>query len=344
MLANELSTEDLQEIERSLEEAIKVETGMGYDEDKSREKRAIINDLVGTSKELRDAKEKVGTDNTPENQEALKEAEEVFSYVFAESIDYAWSKGRMEIFHWDFLSDRVQTVLGDEFDIDVIHTPREPDADFDPDTIQARTALTPLVDAWVRGQYSGTQKYLTDNGIEELSLFRGLYIPNAEGTHEIAASRRDQTISRGLESWSYKLQTGLMFAGNELATATGAIEEIEDSGQELDNPNYVLLHDVVPARLVFGVGTYLNRDNEFTQRLSLGSLVEEEVVVLGNTRDVNVVADDFLMSYGYQVNEALRMTEFDMTTRELYDYLSGDERDQSREPFRQGLREGKIKE
>ena len=50
------------------------------------------------------------------------------------------------------------------------------------------------------------------------------------------------------------------------------------------------------------------------------------------------------MSYGYQVNEALRMTEFDMTTRELYDYLSGDERDQSREPFRQGLREGKIKE
>jgi len=304
----ELSTEDdLLPLQKKLEEAFELGGSLSGKQrtDATYEIFAAINDLI-TSRQ-RDT-----TGFTPSQmREYEKEVTENEAWVgsrIAKAIQIHWGEARSEVFHWDFLSERVKTVLGEEFDIDVSHEPSEIDAGIE-EIFEIQELLTPFIDAWVRGQYSTTQKYLEDAGITELSVFRGTYIPNVVGDDDGLPSGREPSVTRGLESWSTDIGIALGFAGNKYGTADDRIEQMAEVG-ELGEPTHVLQHDVVPAQLIMGIG-YL--DNPRITTGSLGQGEESEIVVLGSSRPVNWLSNDLLKpwrserpegGYNFNIKEA----------------------------------------
>jgi hypothetical protein len=249
-------------------------------------------------------------------------------------INRSWTSSRDEVMHWDFMSEIVQNVLGDEFGISVIHERREPPSDVE--SIQKlQELLTPFVDAWARGQYAATQQYLKDNDIAEVNVYRGLFIPTAkgDGRNGIATDRGVGSV-RGLQSWTRSLEMALNFAGNRYGTAKNEIAEIEESGEELDLPEHMLLHDVVPAELIFGIASPRSFKNA---GFSFGYGKESEVVVLGSSRPVDILGDDFLRTYqisGDTIPEPptyiapssnpTRSTSYRLSENDLFDYLSSE--------------------
>jgi hypothetical protein len=304
----ELSTEDdLLPLQKKLEEAFELGGSLSGKQrtDATYEIFAAINDLI-TSRQ-RDT-----TGFTPsqmrEYEKEVAENEEWVGSRIAKAIQIHWGEARSEVFHWDFLSERVKTVLGEEFDIDVSHEPSEIDAGIE-EIFEIQELLTPFIDAWVRGQYSTTQKYLEDAGITELSVFRGTYIPNVVGDDDGLPSGREPSVTRGLESWSTDIGIALGFAGNKFGTADDRIEEMAEAG-ELGEPTHVLQHDVVPAQLIMGIG-YLDNPRIITG--SLGQGEESEIVVLGSSRPVNWLSNDLLKpwrserpegGYDFKIKEA----------------------------------------
>ena len=304
----ELSTEDdLLPLQKKLEEAFELGGSLSGKQrtDATYEIFAAINDLI-TSRQ-RDT-----TGFTPSQmREYEKEVAENEAWVgsrIAKAIQIHWGEARSEVFHWDFLSERVKTVLGEEFGIDVSHEPSEIDAGIE-EVFEIQELLTPFIDAWVRGQYSTTQKYLEDAGITELSVFRGTYIPNVVGDDDGLPSGREPSVTRGLESWSTDIGIALGFAGNKYGTADDRIEEMAEVG-ELGEPTHVLQHDVVPAQLIMGIG-YLDNPRIITGALGQGE--ESEIVVLGSSRPVNWLSNDLLKpwrserpegGYDFKIKEA----------------------------------------
>ncbi len=327
-LTSETTAEDAQDLLTALEyHYSQLFTGSEVSSRKSSKEGAALDNLMAELMTFIDEKSKLDSRRGPlqeTEKERLAQIERDLANEFVKVIAKSWGVERIEAFHWDFLSERVQTVLGEEFRIPVDHTPREPGAGNEY-TRKAQELLTPFVDAWARGQYSATQKHLSDNGITELSLFRGLYIPNIAGEEPELPSRREVVESRGLESWTGDLSQGIGFAGNLEGTANHRIETVERYGEPMGNPSTMLLHDVVPAQLVFGVGSFKSLPNA-----SLGVPSEKEVVVLGSPRPVNVVTNDVLESFGFELGLDLRTNavnnnkiEYSMNQSELFNYLSG---------------------
>ncbi len=304
----ELSTEDdLLPLQKKLEEAFELGGSLSGKQltDATYEIFAAINDLI-TSRQ-RDT-----TGFTPsqmrEYEKEVAENEEWVGSRIAKAIQIHWGEARSEVFHWDFLSERVKTVLGEEFGIDVSHEPAEIDAGIE-EIFEIQELLTPFIDAWARGQYSTTQKYLEDAGITELSVFRGTYIPNVVGDDDGLPSGREPSLTRGLESWSTDIGIALGFAGNKFGTADDRIDEMTEVG-ELGEPTHVLQHDVVPAQLIMGIG-YLDNPRIITGALGQGE--ESEIVVLGSSRPVNWLSNDLLKpwrserpegGYNFNIKEA----------------------------------------
>ncbi len=275
-----------------------------------------LDDLIAIKTELGDAR--------GEQQQRLRKAEEDLALRLRRAIGYHWGLSRSEVFHWDFLSERVETVLGDEFGVSIQHERREPLSDFE-SIRNLQEALTPFVDAWARSQYSATQQYLQDNDIREVNLYRGLFIPRSRSSEGPRGTMTDRGVptTRGLQSWTSRLETALLFLGNKYETAKDEIKKIEDRGERLGMPEHVLLHDVVPAELIFGFASDAHRES-----FRFGISVEQEVVVLGgSSRRVNMLGDDFLNlhlepSGNFIVDR--RESTFRLSEDDVFDYLSSD--------------------
>jgi len=275
-----------------------------------------LDDLIAIKTELGDARE--------EQQQRLRKAEEDLALRLRRAIGYHWGLSRSEVFHWDFLSERVETVLGDEFGVSIQHERREPPSDFE-SIRNLQEALTPFVDAWARSQYSATQQYLQDNDIREVNLYRGLFIPRSRSSEVPRGTMTSRGVptTRGLQSWTSRLETALLFLGNKYETAKDEIKKIEDSGERLGMPEHVLLHDVVPAELIFGFASDAHRES-----FRFGVSVEQEVVVLGgSSRRVNMLGDDFLNLHREPSGNFIidrRESTFRLSEDDVFDYLSSD--------------------
>jgi len=264
------------------------------------------------------------SDESADQQQRIREAEEELAIQLRNAIGHHWGAARSEVFHWDFLSERVQTVLGDEFGVSIQHERRESPSDFE-SIRNLQEALAPFVDAWARSQYSATQQYLKENDITEVNLYRGLFIPRSKSSEVPRGTTTDRGVprARGLQSWTSRLETALLFLGNKYETAKDEIKKIEDSGEDLAMPEHVLLHDVVPAELIFGFASDAHKES-----FRFGVSVEQEVVVLGDSsRRVNMLGDDFLDLHREPSGNFIidrRESAFRLSEDEVFDYLSSD--------------------
>jgi hypothetical protein len=64
--------------------------------------------------------------------------------------------------------------------------------------------------------------------------------------------------------------------------------------EELGEPTHILMHDVVPAEYILGMGDQNNRRNPSA---SIGEGEESEIVVLGSRRPVDQISNDFLKDF-----------------------------------------------
>ena len=324
MVAEATTEEDLVPLREALRKAVEdegsplyqqAELGVFSDE-KTFKVIEALDDLIAIKAELGDARE--------EQQQRIRQAEEELALRLRAAIGHHWGDARSEVFHWDFLSERVQTVLGDEFGVSIQHERREPPSDFE-SIRNLQEALAPFVDAWARSQYSATQQYFKDNDIREVNLYRGLFIPKARSSEGPRGTMTDRSVptARGLQSWTSRLETALLFLGNQYETAKDEIKKIRDSGEDLGMPEHVLLHDLVPVELIFGFSVY-NHAPSF----SFGVSAEQEVVVLGgSSRRVNMLGDDFLDLHrepsGSWTRDR-RESTFRLVEDQVFDYLSSD--------------------
>jgi len=264
------------------------------------------------------------SDESADQQQRIREAEEELAIQLRNAIGHHWGSARSEVFHWDFLSERVQTVLGDEFGVSIQHERRESPSDFE-SIRNLQEALAPFVDAWARSQYSATQQYLKENDITEVNLYRGLFIPRSKSSEVPRGTTTDRGVprARGLQSWTSRLDTALLFLGNKYETAKDEIQKIKDSGEDLGMPEHVLLHDVVPAELIFGFASDAHKES-----FRFGISVEQEVVVLGgSSRRVNMLGDDFLDLHREPSGNFIIDREesaFRLSEDAVFDYLSSD--------------------
>ena len=269
-------------------------------------------------------RENLAKGNLGASERRVKKREEFLALALRDTLHKYWGSEKNEVFHWDFLSERVQKVLGEDFGISVQHERRDPPSEVE--SIQKlQELLTPLVDAWARGQYAATQQYLKDNNIREVNLYRGIFVPTARTDNRSGTvTSRGVSPSRGIQSWSSDLTEGLKFAGNEYNTAKRELAKIEDSGEFLGQPEHILLHDVVPAELIFGIAY---SDSENDRDFSFGIADEDEVVVLGGaSRPVNIIGDDFLQNYQQDSppGRVNRESKFRMSELDLFAYLASE--------------------
>ena len=315
-VVSDTSVEDLTSLRDNLKALF--ETGSISSQSQSSE---VSWQFIGTLDEIIELRGRDTSNLNPEEMEAHREELANFERALSEDVVGAvqahWGSARSEIFHWDFLSDRVKTVLGEEYGIEVSHSEREPNAGWE-DIWEVQDALEPFVDAWVRGQYSSTQKLLADKGITELTVYRGLYLPNrADEDLDGATSRGPAWSSRGMESWSTDLEIALGFAGNRYGTADTQIEELAD--EELGEPTHILMHDVVPAAYILGMGDQNNRRNPSA---SIGEGEEAEIVVLGSRRPIDQLSNDFLKDFERPREENDNAVNFVLNEADLIEYLS----------------------
>jgi hypothetical protein len=121
-----------------------------------------------------------------------------------------------------------------------------------------------------------------------------------------------------MESWSTDLEIALGFAGNKYGTADTQIEELAEV-EELGEPTHILMHDVVPAAYILGMGDQNNRRNPSA---SIGEGEEAEIVVLGSRRPIDQLSNDFLKDFERSREESDNAVNFVINEEDLIEYLS----------------------
>jgi hypothetical protein len=164
-----------------------------------------------------------------------------------------------------FITERIEKVMQQKFPELQVSDARNEGSPASP---ELQDALTPVVDIWVEAQYDATQERLKAQGVGEVRVWRGLYLDREQG--QDFSPRKEQLVvsSRAATSWSTDFWTANKFARGFSGTSTA---------DPTRDPVSLMLHDLVPAELVFSIAGGQGGGTTF------GSALEQEVVVLNNT-------------------------------------------------------------